>query len=923
MNRGPFHFTFILLLLSGLFLAPFTEAKASDYQVSFKDSIRLDEHARLLSGIFIVTNTSTGTLKLRTALKIPNGWKPISANSTSLIELHAGESKAVPYSLLKNSRVQSGWDSLALVLTGNSQAGTSIHYLKVAVPERAGYTLKQIDEARNFPGAIPDTVLISALLQNTGNVGDTFMISCTSAALERPYHTTFYLAAGSDTNLNLPCRVKASMAAVLSSENITLKLSCTRNPISKYLNYSIATPRSVVRQNDVTHEVLPLNIGGGLLAIGNNTTYFGQFSGLIKTGNHSVIFSYRSKDLGSQAYSYQPHVFYVGYTYKRLRIDLGQIQNPHNFFTTGRGVSVNYYSKKGAGFTIAAMKHIEIPTFTLNRSDNIYGQVHYNIRKIRIAHILESNFDRYFKVNGYLLSNEIGLIKTKRTRLDLFFGAGLEERLQNIPGVARTVSGLSGGYNFVSNYRSWMLTSVANINSTNFPGIYRGYKNHQHDLVYNFKKSYAGVFYYSNAVERNTLRDTLYNTDYLTSNNSRYGVQFGYLSGKTRINIKAGALQSKGLLNMLNDAAFFDVSLNAKIGRGGVVSFSSANAFKRRKDTTLAYVTTTYGTIGGRIWSISGAYNRLPGFGENGAITSFTETVNGGPAINFAFFRNKLAGSIRYNIAKTMNEKQIRHGIGGQITLAAGKKSNLTFNVNGFYPLTALTTAPLPITETRYGSFTMNKKINVPFKRLKLYNITIILYSDDNHNGVQDEQEELLQQAAIRIENKMLLTDEKGSCRYLNAKPGTYTIDLNSVVSGSLIPSNGNQQIITLTENMVVSIPFQKGKKLAGNLAIDLDSLSGTSLTPGNFKIIIVDTAGKSYSTLTNRNGDFYIYLPEGKYTVSLNPEAFAASDFKPERINQSISLFGSEAGFLQFNVKQKRRKIRFLETIKPSGSGH
>ena len=88
-------------------------------------------------------------------------------------------------------------------------------------------------------------------------------------------------------------------------------------------------------------------------------------------------------------------------------------------------------------------------------------------------------------------------------------------------------------------------------------------------------------------------------------------------------------------------------------------------------------------------------------------------------------------------------------------------------------------------------------------------------------------------------------------------------------------------------------------------------------MSPDYIKIMISDTMGNEYYALTNLEGDYYITLPSGVYSVALNPKAFQGSDFKADRMKYEADLERNEKEFIQFTIKQKKRKIRFLNENK------
>ncbi len=907
----------VALLIAALRPYALCAQSARFYNIRFTDSLILEENQHVLSGVIKYENVTTHPSSLSNLLILPAGWKKMDgaqAEQDSVLDLKAGEVRTIVFNLLKAKSIHAGWDSIRVISVDKLTTDTLIHYLHISLPPKPDFSLKLLNEEQHLIGERPEFITFHADLKNTGNVQDTIDLAINSQLFDFTWAAVLILKPGQDTALDIPCTVNKSAWNNLYTESISLKARDRQGKKERYFLYKVSKPRSDYNQTDKSANTMPITIGGGLLSMGSNITYFGQIRGQIKAGEHSLSFSYRSKELGITANTYQPNLFLLSYSYRHILVEAGQVQTPHNFFNSGQGISVSYHDNKGLSLSVAAMKYMETPYLNQFRNNNIYAAASYNIKRVHVLNRVESNFDMYYKVNSYLIDNELDLLHTKKISLRAFLGAGYEYSATHEPGLSYSGTGASGGYELQYNPGKFRLLSNVRMYSNYFPGIYRGLKNQQHDLMYLIKKAFIGVSVISNAVERNTLRDTLYNTDYLKINNAKYGLLGGYLGDRLFVTMRAGILQQKTTVYSLNNAAFFDADVRVKFGKNSSFNLGTYNAYKNQHPEKAAFVTNTYINLSTRYFGFTGSYNRIPEAGDHPLITSYVETVNGGPCVNFSFFRQALTGSLRYTVGKTLNEAYLRTGIGGQLNFRTGN-GGLTIGMSGFYPLKDPTGVTLPVTELRYGSMYLYKRINVPVKRIKTYDIALTLFNDENNNGSREENEPLLDHAVVTIDGKTLVTDEKGTIHYNRVKPGVYKAGFLNTSFEDLIPSNGVVQMIELNESVTRLVAFRKGKKLSGRLSVDLDSLSNTTITPGNFKIIITDTTGKVYNTITDPKGDFYIFLPEGIYQVSLNPDAFANSDFKPDRMSRQIILAENKNSRIDFLIRQKKRKIRFLET--------
>jgi hypothetical protein len=402
----------------------------------------------------------------------------------------------------------------------------------------------------------------------------------------------------------------------------------------------------------------------------------------------------------------------------------------------------------------------------------------------------------------------------------------------------------------------------------------------------------------------------------LSINNSKYGLAFGRGKGATQYTLGIGIIDRTGNSYGVQNGYYFDALFRQRLKGSSQISFTSNNAFQIQENADPMFATNTMLSMNIGFVGLTANYNRIPNYDGDKIVKDYIETVMGGPSLSFSLFRHRLNGTIRYTVGKTIARESLRNGVGGTINYFSDK-NGLTVNLSGFYPLRDPTNLNVPITETRYGSLTISKRINIPVNRYRLYDIKTILFRDENDNRILDKNEELLSNATVVIDDKSFTTNSKGEIKYKNMKPGVYHVNFSTTSHGDLIASNGSLQVIDLKEDIEIYVPFRKGKRLSGNIKINLDTLSNGIMTADKFKISITDTAGREYSTLSNGTGDFYLYLPQGKYHVALNPEAFKGTDFRPETMAYDVDMFTKEEAFVQFTVNQKKRQVRFLNMDK------
>ena len=105
--------------------------------------------------------------------------------------------------------------------------------------------------------------------------------------------------------------------------------------------------------------------------------------------------------------------------------------------------------------------------------------------------------------------------------------------------------------------------------------------------------------------------------------------------------------------------------------------------------------------------------------------------------------------------------------------------------------------------------------------------------------------------------------------------------------------------------------PFVRGVKIQGDVIVDLQKIAVAEdkmMDLSNIKITA--TKDITYNTLTDVNGHFEFYLPNGKYILNMD-ESILAGNLRLSRNNIPIVLKNTqESVYISFYILEKRRKV-------------
>jgi len=226
----------------------------------------------------------------------------------------------------------------------------------------------------------------------------------------------------------------------------------------------------------------------------------------------------------------------------------------------------------------------------------------------------------------------------------------------------------------------------------------------------------------------------------------------------------------------------------------------------------------------------------------------------------------------------------------------------------------------------------LRKAFNFKQPRLKYYNLEIVFYKDINGNKVKDANEPGIRNILTQINRNEefdkiaenyeysgeftdveLISDQFGKVKYENIPQGKYKIKFTSVgkEEGSFVPDRTELEF-EVKENTVLFIPFLQTNKLFGKIILNRSKLSNLGrIDISNIRVTATDSKGEVTSCLTDKNGNFIMFLPSvDKYIVSINNIFYENFDLRQN--NFVVQLNGYKQFEVAFVFDEKQRKINF-----------
>jgi hypothetical protein len=220
-----------------------------------------------------------------------------------------------------------------------------------------------------------------------------------------------------------------------------------------------------------------------------------------------------------------------------------------------------------------------------------------------------------------------------------------------------------------------------------------------------------------------------------------------------------------------------------------------------------------------------------------------------------------------------------------------------------------------------YLGFGVRKEFGLPipkkFRKKTNATIDFVAFIDLNGNRIMDPDEIPLENIVIRVGDHEMLTDVKGEARLVNIPGGTYTLVISSLTDlQGWFPLNDDS---IQTANKTVYLPFIRGVKIFGEILMEREKVNeDIPLDLSRIKITAVDSLGKLYAAVSDKRGSYVIYLPLGRYSITMDERVLGDSFFLTQN-NYDVTLKqGVENVYTPFYIVEKKRKV----IIKKFGAG-
>lgn len=930
-------FIFLVLHCTGFV----TTASGQSVNLTFgKDTVTQNGNTYSFNTV-VLRNSTASTRKLTIATEVPEGWQLLFDNRR-VFELAPNQTLSLPLRLAAGIQSASGVYPVRLFLQVSGD------------PERTTYPFMAIVGANSRWRASllkPNLVLSKAhkahsfqlLLSNKGNSAEELNILVnTSLSLDQGKNRTVKLAAGKDTLLTYSFALAAKMLDDFKNQELTLQITDKKKE-NQLLLQKVSTFGTVFSENPSGWYNFPMSLEFVAQNVTNEQkSLYVNSNGKLDLGKgRDISFNYRTDNFNSQVDGSSRYAF-LSYRSKQWLISAGDQSDFGEFLIDGLGARLAYDNGRGYRAEVLGINSRigDAKILSGTQAFNFGGNQQLENQTI-------ASFDKENQINSFLNKSTYELNWNKYHHLILRAGLSTEEfysraqqsALQQSFAQQFRKNGSSFGVNY--QYYSPRITARFGLTATdvNYPGINRGLLQSNNEFTLQFKQSSIGVLFDYNERQLNPALDTgSLKYRMLGGRIAEYGLKTGWKYKRgyvTLITSMVSQMHSSSELLPINS---FKLNFNTgmEIGKGISASFSgnmlrnyvSKTDWNALNEGNIAFNQRNPGVNQGNPVVRSGKYS-LNAYGTLSTKNyGLFARLDDGPSYYFDFInylnngystrRLQIAPYYERSFFKELFHFRLQMDYTSDNSLPAAEfmaRGDLSLNLNdqglSFRVFGAKNVRATPGNRSDYMSLSIRKSFRVPLPGIRRFvTMKVQLFKDGNANGIYDTGDELIPDASLMIASQQLLTNKKGEIAYKNIPPGAYTIDLSQVnnIKGWR-PANGFQQTFEVRQNSSFYLPFRQSQYLSGKLNVQKDPHSNRVFRPGNIRIMISNSKGESFSTLTTENGGFFMNLPQDTYKVRINTDLFE-EDFRLLEDTFNADLLHKNSEHIVFELRERKRQI-------------
>ena len=930
--------------------------ETTNIDLSFlKESVETESNKSFFN-VITIKNNGVKSESFTLNISVPQGWKILGEDQQEIF-INPQDSIIIPLRVSTHGRVKGDIGYSVIASITDSRGNTikneycfvkikSREDLRVSVPigsnyfdQRTGLSNFSVNISNN--GNKEELVSLTFELEKGIGLGDAFVENYSSDVTVPPY---------TDTTLVYYIRLKDDFIEGKESYRLFLKADSPSKSFSQsvwfrslnneYINYIPPTEKIAIIE--LTAQ--------GLMSEGKRPNYVLNMQGktLLKNDNN-LYYQYRNLSSKDAESFYKYNFMFIGANIKNWFFEIGDSYKNHETSLYGRGITLGYANPRFFANTIANknnrsnIDNVGFFTgyrFTKSISNNLgFSYIDNKNREIKsIIATIEPKF-KLGKHSFNLLFAANPLKQNINGKVDQFEYSSEVRYSSNINKLRNSLRVRYATPFYYGNYKGRLMGSLnshyyinntnrinlfAIINNSNKPVLANGFTQYEHEnsnlnsrLIYSWDVTPKVNLYSGPSYERyqknQIVSNSVLENDFITQTaallvGSRFRFDDPYTSLSPRITIGNVNINEYPKLYGENPALY--------------------NGFK---NYFIYYLDVNFQA---RKWYFVASYES----GPRNVYSQFnyffigrtTRTLRLMPSYNAFLYKDIMHLDARVSFSNDMILKN--SFINTSLLFTWYLPRYWSSYVNAYYTITnRMTSSGVEAYQSLYLEAGIRKELNFTHPRVSYHNLKIVLFKDFNGNYKQEPNEPGVRDVIVTLVKERTVDEEKipgdisnielmsnylGEVSFTDIPNGRYKVQFTPIGKDVGTFSKATEELtINLQEDKTEFFPFVEKNKVFGKIILNRSRLSGLGkVDVSNVRITATDSHGRSFSTLTNSNGEFTLFAPvTDEYIVTINNIFYENFDL---RQNNFVVQFN---GYKQFEVNfvfdEKVRRINFAAT--------
>lgn len=193
----------------------------------------------------------------------------------------------------------------------------------------------------------------------------------------------------------------------------------------------------------------------------------------------------------------------------------------------------------------------------------------------------------------------------------------------------------------------------------------------------------------------------------------------------------------------------------------------------------------------------------------------------------------------------------------------------------------------------------------------KSYDLKVVVFKDADGNGKRDKGEEFVENVLIKTKGESVLTNFSGEANFENLVNGNYLIESTVLGDTEGWFKSGNNPVF-ITKSQTLFIPLTRGVQITGSVIAQKAAYSRSydDIKLSGIRISAIGVDGEVYSGVTDRSGEFKMFVPFGKYTIDASSTTID-EQFQFAQDSYKLEIDNADSNYeLTFYLIEKKRKL-------------